>query len=145
MWARSESTGGVGRYPEQASYGRGVSNEALMLYFSLAKRGDSFRILRGRSPSSHPSTVGPEWAIADRPLFKRAATPECPGVQVDALSPSSATVRAAITNFRQFITEDAQSRRPVATHTKPTICCTLGAVRYGWCSAGRRPRRQWTI
>ena len=29
---------GVRQYPEEASYRKGVNNEALMLYFSLAKR-----------------------------------------------------------------------------------------------------------
>jgi len=74
-----------------------------------------FRILRDRSPALHPSTVGPEWAIADRPVFTRAQTADCPSVQVDALSPSSATVSAAITNLRAFITDDAPNRRPLAT------------------------------
>ena len=92
-----------------------------------------FRILRARSPENHPSTVGPEWAIADRLVFSRPETPECPRVQVDALSPSSATVSAAITNLREFITEDTPSRRPVAT--KPNRLAVALWVQLGSASA----------
>jgi Metallo-beta-lactamase superfamily len=73
------------------------------------------RILRARSPDSHPSTIGPEWAIADRPLLSRPASPDLPLVQVVALSPSSATVSAARTNIKEFIPEGTRDRRPIAT------------------------------
>ncbi len=73
------------------------------------------RILKARSPGSHPSTIGPEWAIEDRPVFERAATSDYPAVRVLALSPSSATVSAAITNISQFIDTESPERRPLAT------------------------------
>ncbi len=72
-------------------------------------------ILRARKSSARAASVGPEYAIEGKVLYRREASPERVPVIVHALSPSSGSLTLSHLQFARFLPRYKESRlTPVA-------------------------------
>lgn len=66
-----------------------------------------------------------QWAVADRPLYRRPRADDRLEARVTALSPSDEAVTRTLTHFASLVPFDGQQPRRIATTDPNTLTCAL--------------------
>jgi len=90
----------------------GLGKRALMTNPGVEEFYRIIQILKQRVESSRPESKGPEFAIADKLLWRRDGSLD---VEIHALSPSSASMALSFSEIAQLLPTESQTKRRAVT------------------------------